>query len=332
MPKNKEAAIRYRIIDKCLRNRQKPYPSLSEMVEQCEEVLGKNFSESTIQKDIYSMRFDDGLGFNAPITYNKVHKGYCYEDENYTIASVPLNDEELQAIQFAVSVLDQFKGVEMLEQFSHAIHKITEAVNLGKSLGSHRNFIQFEQAPFFKGSEWLNVFANAIANSEALRISYLPFDNDKTRDYIYHPYLLKEYRNRWYVIGYDDHAGMIRTFGLDRVEKIEKSDIDYKYAEFKPSIYFSHTIGITVGDLEPREVVLSFTPIQGKYIKTQPMHSSQTVLADDEKEFRIRLKVLINYELLMLILSYGKEVKVIKPESLQAEIKQLLEQTLKNYD
>lgn len=332
MPKNKEAAIRYRIIDKCLRNKQKPFPTLTEIVEECEEVLGKYFSESTIQKDIYAMRFDEGLGFNAPIGYNKARKGYFYEDENYTMASVPLNEEELQAIQFAASVLDQFKGVEMLEQFSHAINKITEAVTLGKSLGNNRNYIQVEQAPFFKGSEWLSVIANAIGSGQCLKISYLPFDNDKPREYIYHPYLLKEYRNRWYVIGFDEHAGMIRTFGLDRVEKIEKSDVEYKYAEFKPSIYFSHTIGITVGDLAPREVVLSFTPLQGKYIKTQPMHSSQQVLADSEKELRIKLDVLINYELLMLILSYGKEVKVIKPKSLQAEIKQLLEQTLKLYN
>ena len=331
MPKNKEAAIRYRIIDKCLRNKQKPYPSLSEMVEACEQVLGKNFSESTLQKDIYSMRFDEGLGFNAPIGYNKLHKGYYYEDEHYTIASVPLNDEELQAIQFAASVLDQFKGVEMLEQFSHAINKITEAVSLGKSIGNNRNFIQVEQAPFFKGSEWLSVIANAIGNAECLKISYLPFDNDRVRQYIYHPYLLKEYRNRWYVIGFDDHAQMIRTFGLDRVEKIEKSEVVYKYAEFKPSVYFSHTIGITVSDLEPQEVILSFTPLQGKYIKTQPLHSSQAVLIDNEEEFRIKLDVLLNYELLMLILSYGKEVKVIQPEALQTEIRQLLEQTLQQY-
>lgn len=331
MPKNKEAAIRYRIIDKCLRNKQKPFPTLTDMVEKCEEVLGKSFSESTIQKDIYSMRFDEGLGFNAPIGYDKVRKGYFYEDENYTIASVPLNDEELQAIQFAASVLDQFKGVGMLEQFSHAINKITEAVNLEKSLGSDKNFIQVEQAPYFRGSEWLSVIANAIGNEEALQISYLPFDNEKLREYIYHPYLLKEYRNRWYVIGWDDHAGMIRTFGLDRIENIKKAEIPYKYAEFKPSLYFSHTIGITVGDLDPREVVLSFSPLQGKYIKTQPLHSSQKILIDNAKEFRIKLDILINYELLMLILGYGKEVEVIKPQSLRDEVRRVLEQALAHY-
>ena len=331
MPKNKEAAIRYRIIDKCLRNKQKPFPTLTDMVEKCEEVLGKSFSESTIQKDIYSMRFDEGLGFNALIGYDKVRKGYFYEDENYTIASVPLNDEELQAIQFAASVLDQFKGVGMLEQFSHAINKITEAVNLEKSLGSDKNFIQVEQAPYFRGSEWLSVIANAIGNEEALQISYLPFDNEKLREYIYHPYLLKEYRNRWYVIGWDDHAGMIRTFGLDRIENIKKAEIPYKYAEFKPSLYFSHTIGITVGDLDPREVVLSFSPLQGKYIKTQPLHSSQKILIDNAKEFRIKLDILINYELLMLILGYGKEVEVIKPQSLRDEVRRVLEQALAHY-
>nr|MBP6335245.1 WYL domain-containing protein [Bacteroidia bacterium] len=76
MPKNKEAYTRYRLIDEALKNRQKPFPSLSELAEKCEELLGKKVSKSTMQKDLYAMRFDEGLNFQAPIEYNDARKGY----------------------------------------------------------------------------------------------------------------------------------------------------------------------------------------------------------------------------------------------------------------
>jgi len=97
--------------------------------------MGKTFSESTIQKDIYAMRFDQGLGFEAPIEYSKLHKGYSYTDESYSISSIPLKEEELVAIEFAAGILQQFTGVGLMGKFDEAITKIMESVNISRAMG-----------------------------------------------------------------------------------------------------------------------------------------------------------------------------------------------------
>src|SRR5690606_15976144 len=113
MPVNKYALLRYRIIDKCLRNKLKHYPSKEFLRQACEETLYNSSFErisiSTIDKDLYAMRNDETLGFMAPIAYSKVHDGYFYKDENFTIDTIPLNEDDVDAIRFAVQTLHQFK-------------------------------------------------------------------------------------------------------------------------------------------------------------------------------------------------------------------------------
>ena len=141
-----------------------------------------------------------------------------------------------------------------------------------------------------------------------------------------------EYRNRWFLIGRNDYKEQIFTYGLDRMLKIEsvkKTFLTTK--EFDPQTYFKNSFGITTNQLLAQEVVLSFSIFQGKYIKTQPLHDSQIILKDDAKEFRISLNIIISYEFIMQLLSYGKEVKVIKPALLKNKVKAILKEALNNY-
>jgi predicted DNA-binding transcriptional regulator YafY len=323
MPVNKEAYIRYRILDSCLRNKARPFPSMDELIQACTDVLGKAFSNSTIQKDLYDMRYDEGLGFLAPISFNRAKSGYQYTDPNYTISSIPLNDGDISAITFAASVLSQFSGLGPLKQYSEAIQKILDAVQIQHVMGDRdeREWVQVETATLVKGTEWLGPIMESIRDKKPVQIMYSAFDHDKLNEYIIHPYLLKEYRNRWYLIGSDHQRNVIRTFGLDRITDVNQSDIVYKLnTSFDPEVYFKHAIGITVSDMKPRLVELSFTPMQGKYLKTQPLHSSQKILKDDSSEFRISIDVLISYELITLIKSYGADVKVLSPKDLSDQI------------
>ena len=107
MSQIKNAQIRYRIIDRCIRNEYKPFPSKSELREACEEALfgsinGSNICDSTIEKDIFSMRMDH----DAPIKYSKSTKEYFYEEADYSIDNIPLTVEDVQAIQFATKSFD----------------------------------------------------------------------------------------------------------------------------------------------------------------------------------------------------------------------------------
>jgi len=93
------------IIDSCLTDRYKPFPSIFDLMEKCEVRLGKQFSVSTIQKDIKAMKEDEELGYMAPIRYSRSEDGYYYADENYTIKKVPLNSDEIESLEFAAGIL-----------------------------------------------------------------------------------------------------------------------------------------------------------------------------------------------------------------------------------
>lgn len=324
MPANKEAFIRYRIIDGCLRNKQKPFPTIMELAEACEDVLGTSFSKSTIQKDIYAMRNDEGLNYQAPIKFHKYNNGYSYTDPKYTISSVPLTGNEINAIEFAAGILEQFRGTELHEQFDNAVGKILETLSIRKILNNEQleKIIQVEKAYSYKGTEYLSQIVDLIKKSSIVKFDYHSFERDDIKGHILHPYLLKEYRNRWYLIGYHPGYKEIRTFGVDRISKLQDSGKEYTMIkDFDPVMYFEHSFGITNG--KPEEIVLSFSPQEGLYIKSQSLHKTQKIIIDTKEEFRVSIKVMPSYELQMQLLSYGENVKVLKPKYLADKIKEI---------
>lgn len=334
MPANKEALIRYRIIDGALRDKQKPYPSLSEMVELCENVLGKSFSESTIQKDIYALRNDQGLNYNAPIEFNRLHNGYFYTDESFTIASIALTGSELNAIEFAAGILEQFKGTELHSEFDNAVEKILQTLSIRKILKNEQieKIIQVEKASYFKGTEYLSQLIEMIKKSQTITFDYHSFEREQAKKHSLHPYLLKEYRNRWYLVGYHPEYKAIRTYGIDRMNNLKAGKETYVMVDdFDPITYFKHSFGISTSDNKPQEIILSFSPMEGKYIKNQTIHNTQKIITDTDKELRISINVMISYELQMQILSYGAQVKVIKPASLAKSIKAIHQQATERY-
>lgn len=335
MPANKHALIRYKIIDNCLTNKFRRYPSLERLKEACEEALGEGLHLSTIQKDIDAMRNDGALGYDAPIAYSKLHKGYYYTDSDFTINAVALDDASLDAIQFAAATLYQFRDTDIFKNFQSALDRIYEAVKARKldDAESLEALIQFEKAPFVKGTEFLSAIVRAIKNCEKIRFTYRKFDSDKSKTHTVHPYLLKEYQERWYVVGLLEKIEKITVFGLDRIEELQVLDNDCfeRNKNFDPGKIFNNVIGVTLPADKPQWITLSFSPLQGNYIKTKKIHQSQTVLVDNEKECRVQLKVVPTRELLMQILSWGPEVKVVEPASLKKQIRDLLKSTLKNY-
>jgi hypothetical protein len=118
MPHIKNALIRYRIIDRMLRNKYKPFPSKEALRSACEDALfgsesGAHICASTIEKDLFTMKMEH----DAPIRYSKKNGGYFYEDPDFSINDVPLSEDELSSIRFAVSTLQQFREVPFFQQF-----------------------------------------------------------------------------------------------------------------------------------------------------------------------------------------------------------------------
>ena len=112
MPANKNALIRYKTIDNCLRNRYRRW-TLDDLVEACSDALydmegiTKGVCARTVQMDIQIMR-SDKLGYNAPIeVYDIIY--YRYADPDYSITEMPLSIEDFKLIKKAIILLENKK-------------------------------------------------------------------------------------------------------------------------------------------------------------------------------------------------------------------------------
>ena len=334
MPKNKEALIRYRVINRCLKDYG--YVTKEKLIHTCEKTLDiYPISERTIDGDIHAMRFDNGLGYYAPITYDRDRKSYYYKDQDYSIDNIPLNDEEIQSLTFAATLLDQFKGVEIFNKFIGSVQKIIDAVNIHRASEESGilDFIDFEKVPFVKGSEYLDTLIKAIRQKKVIHITYRAFHSEKDHHHDIHPYLLKEYRNRWYLIGFHDYFREIRTYGFDRIVKIEdKPEKEYVDSNFSPEQYFKNSIGIFSSVEDPPEIILQFNKETAQYIITQPIHESQKILEETDDFVTFWFKVHPTVELIQVILGWGNEVKVIKPLDLKNNIIEVNKNVLSKYN
>ncbi len=322
MPNIKNALIRYRIIDKAIRNKYNPYPSKMDLREACEESLygsigGEHICNSTIEKDMSAMKMEH----DAPIKYSKREAGYYYVDPNFSINDIPLTDDDLASISFAAKTLMQFRDVDLFKQFGNAIDKIVGHVEVTQEGGAQ--FIQFEQAIANRGNEYLSPLLEAIKQSLWVEFDYSSFVSGKSKQRRVIPLLLKEYRNRWYLISHDGDKNDFITYSLDRLSELNVTSEKAAYPpDFKPENYFKYAVGITSGNEDPDEVVFEASTVAAKYIASLPFHASQRIQKESIKRVTFSLTVNVSEELIRALLSYGGEVKIIKPKSLKSEIGQ----------
>jgi predicted DNA-binding transcriptional regulator YafY len=281
---------------------------------------GANICDSTIEKDMFAMKMEH----DAPIKYSKRNGGYYYEDPDFSINDIPLTEEDLSAIRFAVNTLMQFRDVEMFKQFGSAIDKIVDRV----SISTHpedkdiSQFVQFETALSSGGNEYLPEILNAIRNGLIIQFDYTSFVSGQSKVRSVSPLLLKEYRNRWYLISFDQEKKDIITYGLDRMRELtlteEKSTVP---VHFDAATYFRYAYGITANNKTiPETIVFSAQNVAAKYIETQPFHDTQHVTHRGDKATTFEVTLLPSEELIRNILSYAGEIEVIQPLSLREEI------------
>lgn len=195
-----------------------------------------------------------------------------------------------------------------------------------------RDFISFRKAPEIKGTQYLDPIIQAIENQEVLRLYYLPFYEDKPYFNEVHPYLLKEHGFRWYLIGLNEFKGKVRTYALDRIRDLQPATgIVYREAEFDKAQYFRNTLGIIAPQSEPPLIKIAVQKTQAQYLITQPWHDSQNIEAEDENQIVFSFRVHPTYEFKSLLLSLGKDGKVLEPASLREEIRLELNQMLAAY-
>ncbi len=325
---NKLALIRYKTIDKCLQNRYRKW-TLNDLIEKVSEALYEyegittGVSRRTIQADIQLMR-SDKLGYNAPIIV-KDRKYYAYEEEGYSISHTRVTDADIEKMSEIVSVLRQMNGFDYFDDMNDIIARLEN--NLYKSANRESNYIQLEGNKLVKGIEHVLSLYQAIRKQIALLITYQSFNASEPRQSVYSPYLLKEYRNRWFLIAQSRKDKTLVTLALDRIidfmEMTSKDYVPYNGVDFER--YFEDTIGVTKSYKDrANKVILWVDKKNAPYVLTKPLHASQQLLKEDETGILIRIDVVLNFELQREILGFGESVKVMAPRLLQNIIKKRL--------
>ncbi len=336
MATNKNALIRYRTIDKCLQNRSRKW-TLNDLIDACSDALyeyeGKdtNVSKRTVQLDIQMMR-SNKLGYNAPIiTYER--KYYTYESEDYTITEIPITGIDMDILTESVEMLSQFKDFSLFSELSGIIQKLEDKIyRESKSLTP---IIHMEKNDNLKGLEHLDTLYQAILKRIAVKLNYQSFKSRKSNQLTFLAYILKEYNNRWFVVGRKEGSDNILTLALDRIENIELDlSIDYTIEAFDANTYYKDTYGVTVlNDSSLIGIEMEIDKANAPYVLTKPFHHSQRLVTRyDNGSILISIKVHHNYEIERLILGFGAGIKVIKPRKLRSRIKAHLSKALALYE
>jgi len=333
---HKLALIRYKTIDDCLRNRFKKW-TLDDLIEKVSETLYElegitsGVSKRTIQADIQLMR-SDKLGYNAPIVV-KDKRFYAYEDSSFSITKVPINAMDVDKMKEIVGVLKQFNAFNYFDEMSDMIARLENSLH--KSTQQSGNNIQLEGNKLVKGLGCIPPLYQAILNKKALLITYKSFKAQAEKQQIYFPYLLKEYRNRWFLIAKAKKGKILLTLALDRIVEFQELPneefVPYQGVDFER--YYGDLIGVTKSEKDrPQKVILEFDNYHAPYVITKPIHQSQVLLAQKEKTTIFRIDVILNYELEREILGFGECVKVHAPRILVAKIKRRLANAAKRYE
>lgn len=327
MPLNRATLIRISTIDRCLQNRYRRW-TIDALIDACTDALAefegrcKRVSRRTFQNDLALMR-SDRLGYNAPIVVRD-NKYYEYEDPDFSITHLPLNDEGLNALSSAVDILRQLQGFPQLESSIEIISKLNEQVS--RHTGSSAPAMDMESVPGYRGAKHIGTIYEAVRKRQTIVIEYQSFKAREPQELVVYPYLLKEYRNRWFLIGEKarNRAPQVNIFALDRIHSV-RVDREHPFKlciDFDPAHFFDDTIGVTKGIHDkPKRVEVYVDLQQAPYVESKPFHHSQKVEQRyPDGSIRISLNVVLNNELERLLLGYGGHIEVLAPPVLRDRV------------
>ena len=330
--------MRYKVIDRMLRYGKEA--TLDELVYACTDELRREISygsvsRRTVQHDLQEMRYSEVLGYYAPIIVVN-RKFYCYEDPNYSITKVPLSHDDLLRLTEAVDLLKQMSASKGFDGVEDAVNRLED--HLSSIRHKAAPVIYLENNERLKGLEYMTTLHEAIIERMALAVTYHPFIQPEPMTFLFSPYILKEYRNRWFVFGHrhDSDTPSVINLALDRIEHLVEAPKGTDYQtdkEFNPKEYFEDIVGVTRNDGQPEHVVFRVEEKQAPYIRTKPIHHSQQEMGvEDDGCVLFSIDVIPNRELERDLLAFGDGLTVVSPEKLRKRLRDIIRKSLKYYN
>ena len=268
---------------------------LDSRAELTDEVIG--FSKRTFQRDIQDIK----AIFNIDILYDRKSKAYFIDSVDKSTTT----DRLLEAFEM-------FNAMKISDDLSHFIH-----FEKRKPQGTHH----------FHG------LLHCIKNNFVVKFPYHKYDDDIIVNREVEPYALKEFKSRWYLIAKDQNDKHVKAFGLDRIQELNITKKKFVPPEnFNANDLYKNYFGIVNTSIDKaEEIILSFDNFNGKYIKSFPLHESQQIIVDNNKETRIKLFLHTTLDFEIELLSHGDRVKIISPDRLRKRMREIYKNALDNH-
>jgi len=332
MPAGKNASYRYRLIDQALRNTGRRWYYL-DLIEHVSEKLAEEFD---IEKGISKRQFDDDLrimrkdppqGYGAPI----IREGgvIYYEDPDFSINDNPLNETDVEVLNEVLRLIKPFQSLPQLRELETIVGKVQGTI----SQSTGEQIIELEHNPNAKGLIHLERLYPLIKDGREIQVSYQPFNWNEPLIQILHPYLIKEYNNRWFLLGWLPEDKRFTVLGLDRIDSYHETGGQVNKTKKKEMLKLQkQIIGVSaVEGKSPVEVKVWINAAQVPYIVTKPLHSSQKLVAEQPDGCIFSFQLVPNFELEQTLLMYGERVKVLEPSELQEKIQKRLKEAIALY-
>ena len=332
MASNKHAQIRYKVLDDCFSNfRRKFY--FDDLMEKCNEALRELYGENhsgiktrTLRSDISYVRDragQEGVELEAKDDGNGFY--YRYSEPDFSIFKRGLGEDDLAQLKETILMLQRFKGMPNFDWMSELVVKLEDKLNLR---GISKSAVGYDDNQEYTGLDWFQDIFDAIINKSVLRIQYKTF-SDVDYDWTIHPYYIKEYNNRWFLLGLNEEKGYIYNVALDRIESIEQVNKEYIPTDIDFETYFDDVIGVSISPNKKETIRLQFSEHRFPYVMTKALHQSQRVVDLDNRI--VEISVIPNNELEALILSFGKDVEVLSPSLYRQQIQDIIRESYEKY-
>jgi len=287
------------------------YPCKEKLFELAREEGFEDYSESSFERD----KKDINEQYGISIRYNKRRNGYC----------IDLNEEDED--------ITDFKGFLDLLERRERVEFVNQTLTGVRAIG---RYLQLEKNPNFSGTSHLPLLWEAMRAQRVIAFRYSAYAQTPVPAQLrlVEPGLLFEYKNRWYLDGWDINKNEVRTFGLDRMTDLQLTDKlisqkrNHQYRAMR-----QHVIGVNSAPNDaPVRVVIRLTALQANYLQSLPLHASQRALPQSSPEYvDFELMVVLNKELEIEILGMAEAVEVLEPVELREKIKRRIEATIQKY-
>lgn len=329
MPLNKDQILRYRILNACFKDTSHLY-DINDLVECCQremmETYEKGVSKRSVHNDIqklqyqpYNVEFDEVL--------RKQHY-YRYADTSFNLAVVEdLSPRERTALHDTVEYLrpiceDPDNASPLMQWMFMSLQRL----EAGEPIAEKSPCVSFENNNLLAGMGNFNLLLSCVMGRKPVTLRYRSFHSKEAKNINVHPYYLKQYNGRWYLLATPEAHSNIAPYALDRILTVSLWNTEFRPSDVDFDALFADTIGITIDpDSKAEQIVLRIAAKRYPYVETKPFSEKQKIVEKNDQTVTISFPMRVNVELISELLSFGCDIEVLEPLTLRNEIARQVE-------